>query len=426
MCHPEEVDWVKKSLWQGLRISGRCTPAATPPADTKHPNSFFSPTSAYMNRCLLAGFTLLSFLAPQELFAQGCVAIRHFSSCSSGAHSVLLQKGQWQASSNYRYFKSFRHFRGKEEEPDRVANNTEVINYANALDLTLTYGITDRLYASATLPFVYNERSSLYEHGRNERRFTSSSGLADARIGMGYWLLSPEKHPKGNFAVGLGLKLPTGNYRATDTFYNVGPDGGAEERPVDQSIQPGDGSLGVALDVQGFKAITNNFAVFGSGFYLLNPNEMNGTRTYRETLSPLLQNESIMSVPDQYAVRAGASYTMGTSGFGFLGALRYEGIPVEDLIGGSQGFRRPGTVLSLEPGISYMKQQMSFTLSVPVALHRNRPQSVTDKEIEQATGQPRNGDAAFADYLINVSVSYRFAKKSKAAAPADPMFIQKQ
>ncbi|EMR03442.1 transporter [Cesiribacter andamanensis] len=368
---------------------------------------------------LMASLLLLPLMGA----AQGCVAIRHFSSCGGGSHSATLLKGQWQASTNYRYFKSFRHFRGREEEPDRVANNTEVVNYSHALDLTLNYGINDRLFASVTLPFVYNDRSSLYEHGRSERRLTSSRGLADARIGAGYWLLSPQKSPTANLAFGLGLKLPTGNYRATDLFYNVGPDGGPEERPVDQSIQPGDGGVGLALELQGFRAMGTRFALFGSGFYLLNPREVNGTRTYRETLSPLLVNESIMSVPDQFALRAGASYTLGSSGLGLLGALRYEGVPVQDLIGGSSGFRRPGSVVSAEPGLSYMKKSTSITLSVPVALLRNRPQSITDLEIEQATGQPRNGDAAFADYLINLSVSYRFGKKQPAAAPADPFFV---
>jgi hypothetical protein len=41
-------------------------------------------------------------------------------------------------------------------------------------------------------------------------------------------------------------------------------------------------------------------------------------------------------------------------------------------------------------------------------VYRIRKQSVTDKEIQDATGVPRNGDAAFADYLISAGVTYRF------------------
>ena len=112
--------------------------------------------------------------------AQGCVAIRHFSSCvGNSLESNLLRKGDIQLGMNYRYFKSFRHFRGTEEEPDRLTSNTEVINHSHAWDYFLTYGITDRLYTSITIPTVVNSRSSLYEHGRTERHSSFSRGLAD-------------------------------------------------------------------------------------------------------------------------------------------------------------------------------------------------------------------------------------------------------
>jgi hypothetical protein len=65
-----------------------------------------------------------------------------------------------------------------------------------------------------------------------------------------------------------------------------------------------------------------------------------------------------------------------------------------------------------------MNSRTTVSLSVPVAMLRNRPQSLTDLETEQATGQPRNGDAAFADYLINFSVAYRIAPDdAKAPVP---------
>lgn len=353
-----------------------------------------------------------------DLSAQGCVAIRHFSSCGgNNLESNLLAKGDWQFGMNYRYFKSFRHFRGTHEEPDRIANNTEVVNNSHAWDFNLTYGINTRFYASLTLPFVINTRSSLYEHGRNERNTTYSRGMADARIGIGYWLLNPSSYSNGNIALGIGVKLPTGNYNASDIFYNVGPEGSHQVRPVDQSIQPGDGGFGLTLDLQLYHKLASNLFVYGGGFYLINPRETNGTHTFRETLSPILQNESIMAVPDQYSIRGGFNYALPETGVGFSLGARYEGVPVKDLVGGNKGFRRPGKVLSVEPGINYMAGQVSLGLSVPTVMHRNRPQSVTDLETEQATGNPRNGDAAFADYLINFSVSYHFGSGKRTELP---------
>ena len=355
---------------------------------------------------------------PITLNAQGCVAIRHFSSCvGNSLENNLLGKGDLQVGMNYRYFKSFRHFRGTEEEPDRVANNSEVINHSHAWDFFLTYGISDRFYTSITIPTVINARSSLYEHGREERNSSFSRGLADIRAGIGYWLLDPIDNPEGNIAVGLGIKLPTGNYNATDIFYNVGPEGSPEVRPVDQSIQPGDGGFGLTLDFQFYQKVATGLFAYGGGFYLLNPRETNGIRTFRETLSPILENEAIMAVPDQYSVRTGLSYSLSNVISASLGA-RFDAVPVKDLIGGNEGFRRPGNVLSLEPGIAYIHQNFTLNLNVPLALRRDRPQSVTDRQTEISTGTPRNGDAAFADYLINFGISYRFPKKK--ALEIDP------
>ncbi len=360
-------------------------------------------------------FTLLIFvLSSSKIYAQGCVAIRHFS-CSTGNNleSNLLEKGSFQVGLNYRYFESFRHFRGTEEEKDRVSNNTEVINNSHAWDFNLNYGITDRFFAGITIPTVINTRSSLYEHGRAERNMTFSRGLADIRVGVGYWLLDPIENSAGNLSIGVGVKLPTGNFNASDIFYNVGPEGGPQVRPVDQSIQPGDGGFGLTLDAQFYRRITQQLFIYGGGFYLFNPRETNGTRTFRETLSPILQNESIMSVPDQFAFRAGTGYSFTSVFSASLGA-RYEGVPVRDVIGGSSGFRRPGTVLSIDPGLGFMLQDFSINVNVPFAVRRERPQSVTDLETQQITGNFRQGDAAFADYLLNVGISYRFGKKKVA------------
>lgn len=355
----------------------------------------------------------LLLLIPDTGQAQGCVAIRHFSSCS-GAHpeSNVLGTGEIMLSANYRYFRSFRHFRGTEEEPDRVANQTEVINHSHAWDFVATYGISPRWFATLVVPTVINTRSSLYEHGREERNTTFSRGLADIRISAGYWLLDPESLPKGNVAVGLGLKLPTGDYQATDIFYNVGVDGSPEVRPVDQSIQPGDGGFGITAELQFYRELAEKWFVYGGAFYLANPREINGVRTFRETLSPILQNEAIMSVPDQFSLRLGVSHGLGERFSASVGA-RYDGVPVEDLIGGSEGFRRPGNVLAVEPGITYVADRIALNLSVPIAVRRERPQSLTDKETEELTGNPRAGDAAFADYLINFSVSYRIGGSGK-------------
>jgi hypothetical protein len=100
-----------------------------------------------------------------------------------------------------------------------------------------------------------------------------------------------------------------------------------------------------------------------------------------------------MSVADQYLARIGATwFPMSRLGLSLGG--RWEGVTVHDLIGDSDGFRRPGYAFSIEPGISYTTGVHTFSLNVPIAVHRNRKRSVPDFDDGGA------GDAAFADYVI--------------------------
>ena len=206
----------------------------------------------YIYRTLFLSLILL--FINEMANAQGCVAIRSFSGCGGGVNSgAILMPGESLLGTNFRYFHSFRHFRGTHEETERVENGTQVINDSYFLDTYFNYAFAKRWFASATIPLVYHERSSMYEHGGNslgDRHKTFAQGLADIRIGAAYWILSPEKSPKNNFSLGLGIKLPTGDYKATGTFYNVGDEGVTETRVVDQSIQPGDGGWGITTELR--------------------------------------------------------------------------------------------------------------------------------------------------------------------------------
>ena len=358
-----------------------------------------------------------------ETHAQGCVAIRGMSSCGSTlGGNVDLMKGEFLSQAGFRYFKSFRHFRGTTEEKYRIEEGTQVINHSYFLDLSLNYGITDRLYANLIIPLVYHTRSSMYEHGGNppnglgERHETSSHGLGDIRLGLGYWLFNPDKKHLFNYAVGVGLKLPTGKYNYSDTFYNQGSEHNETvEAVVDQSIQPGDGGVGFSIETQGFHAISHSFVIISNFYYLFNVQETNGVLTRN--------GRSEFSCPDQYGLRVGSFYNFGTSGISAYIGGRFEGVPSNDLIGGSAGYRRPGYVISIEPGLSYTKNNLSVNLTVPIAVERNRTQSYEDQQRTKETGEYRHGDAAFADFLMNFSVLYRFDGKNRNSKSVFPQEI---
>lgn len=113
-----------------------------------------------------------------------------------------------------------------------------------------------------------------------------------------------------------------------------------------------------------------------------------------------------MSVPDQFMARAGVSVKVHH--VTLSGGLRLEAVPVYDIIGGSNGFRRPGRILTAEPGVTYMLPKMSLFAFVPTAISRNRTQSVPDKIATKRTARFTQGDAAFADYSVNIGAAFKF------------------
>lgn len=351
--------------------------------------------------------------------AQGCVAVRHMSCAApAGTNSSEFFKqraGTWQMSAGYRFFRSYKHFVGTEEQTQRVEQGTQVINVSHALDLGITYMPSPRWSVSVNLPVQYNDRSSLYEHYGNavagnpdQKRFnTGSQGIGDLRISGSYWVKNPAALPKVNLAIGVGVKLPTGNYQVTDDFHKRTKEGVdyTINKPVDQSIQLGDGGVGASLELQGYAQLTKGLTAYANGFYLFNPRATNGVKRSPEaTTIDLVTGE--FSVADQFAARVGLSQSLPfVPGLSVMLGGRVEGVPAKDAIGSSVGFRRPGYIVSVEPGMAYMRGHYSAALTVPVALVRNRIKSYSDRLDPLGV---RHGDAAFADYLVSFNVSRWF------------------
>ena len=347
----------------------------------------------------------IAVIGIKNVNAQGCVAIRSTGGAFCSMEKKAVDSSKWSLTLNGRYFRSFRHFVGKEEQKQRVNEGTQVINHSFTTDFSLTYKLKNNWSISANIPVISNTRSSLYEHDGKTRHSTSSFGIGDVRISVGKWLLN--EHKKGNVQVVFGLKLPTGDYRFQDYFYKN--DSTNVLGPVDQSIQLGDGGTGITLEANAYHHFTKNFSVYSNFYYLLNPREQNGVSTARggvASVSSMRYTSDVMSVPDQYMVRGGVNYKVKS--FLFSAGLRDECLPVKDLAGGSKGFRRPGYVISVEPGVTYNFKKLSLYGFLPFAIQRSRTQSVPDKIRTNLTGVYAQGDAAFTDYVINIGATINF------------------
>jgi hypothetical protein len=364
-------------------------------------------------------FGLLCSLFTIQASSQGCIPVR-----STGASvferpsaSKKAQSPQWTFSATNRYFESFRHFVGDVEQKQRVDAGTEVINKSYTLDLNAVRRLNRRWSVSMNVPLIANTRSSLYEHGNVARHSTQSYGLGDVRLTAYRWILDPKKYKNGNMQAGLGIKLPTGNYKYKDYFY-TGTNGDKILGPVDQSIQLGDGGTGIIAEVNNFYNVSRRLSMYSNLFYLVNPRETNRVSTARgRTPSPasITYGSDVMSVPDQYMARLGANVT--AKKFVFSAGVRIDGIPAKDLVGGSNGFRRPGYIISAEPGITYRTKRITTFLTAPIAFERNRIQSVPDKIRSELTNTYYKGDAAFADYVINLGVAFNIFKAVQKTTP---------
>lgn len=343
--------------------------------------------------------------------AQGCVAIKSTGGMCTMDHADMAENsaaGKWLMNVNNRYYNSYKHFVGDVEQKQRVDGGTQVINHAYTLDVAVTRILSNRWSVAIDVPIVSNTRSSLYEHGGKERHTTASFGLGDVRLSAGYWLLNPAKSRKANVQVALGIKLPTGDYRYQDRFYTFTP-GVTVVGPVDQSIQLGDGGTGFTTEVNAYYNITHRINLYANFYYLINPREQNGVSTARggtPSAAAVSYGSDVMSVPDQLMLRGGVNFIVNK--FTFSGGLRNECLPVHDLVGGSGGFRRPGYIISGEPGVTYAFKKINVYAFVPIAITRNRTQSIPDKIKTDLTGVYSNGDAAFADYAVNIGFSLRF------------------
>lgn len=112
---------------------------------------------------------------------------------------------------------------------------------------------------------------------------------------------------------------------------------------------------------QGYKSFWRRSYGYMQGQYLVNPEDTNGVPTFRSQ-----PGQGIMSVPDQYLWRAGISQGLPKlRGLALSLGVRDEGVPAHDLIGSNNGFRRPGYIVSIDPGLMFSYKRDTLSVNGP-------------------------------------------------------------
>lgn len=335
-----------------------------------------------------------------------------------GANATTYEApGTWQISISSRSLVSNDHYSRTVEQVQRQTLQNFVTNRQNLLDIGVARQLTERLSISLGVPFVNSSWASRDPRsplpGPRVEIEQNGRGLGDISFSGRWWVLDTLTHPDWNVLAGMGVKTPSGNAGAQDVY----PDRNGQNnqlRYVDQSAQPGDGGWGLMMEAHGFWKVNRVF-LFGSTSYLANPRNTNGTPSLvvarGGTPSASNFDRLVNSVADQYLARIGGTVPVW-NGLATSLSWRVEGLPRYDLFGASNGFRRPGTSMFVEPGVSYSFGSSTLSLNIPVAYYYNRhPDPNTGLE----------GDATFPRVIFLTSYSWRFGGRSPGSGlrPAD-------
>ncbi|HEX5282723.1 MAG TPA: hypothetical protein VFW30_01290 [Bryocella sp.] len=336
-----------------------------------------------------------TLFATGSALAQGCVAahtnqrpIIELVTADQGRPPSRFSLHNLTVNIGYRVFNSNKYFQGATEIPRPNA----VRNHQNIFDIGIEYQLSPRWSFIADVPVFDGTRNQIYPPAGVFR----VNGIGDTLLGAQAWIFRPPTENGGDIAVSAQLKIPTGLNNATGAAVQGGK---TIIATADQSMQPGDGGWGFVLGTQGYKRLWRTASAYGQASYLFNPQDTNGVRTFRSQ-----PGQSIMSVTDQYLYRAGVSqYVPKIHHISLSLGIRGEGVPVRDLLGDSNGFRRPGFIFSLDPGLMLNYKRDTLSVNGPWALYRDRPPSVPEIQYNVT-----NGDAFFADYTVVASLSHHF------------------
>ncbi len=285
-----------------------------------------------------------------------------FTSPSLGGHrQTVLPAGHFEVSLSYRRLRADDWFILDTLTPSdgsRAPGGQPNIFTIHSVDAAVAYGVSERLSVRLTVPMASGTNSRIHPDG--VRHETSGSGIGDVNVVGTMWLMDPLTHATGNVAVGLGVKAPTGSHTIRDDF---GLPAGTVQHEVHPGIQMGDGGWGIIVQAQGFRTLVGNLAGYAFASYQLSPRD-----TTEVTFAPT--TTSHFSVPDVYHARLGLAYAVLPSrGLSASLGLRADGIPTNDLVGGSDGLRVAARTVFLDPGLALSIGANDFTLSVPIRVH---------------------------------------------------------
>jgi hypothetical protein len=278
-----------------------------------------------------------------------------------------LNKGEWQINAYWSRFRTNETFRGYD-----LLSTAAVFEGGDNLNLQAAYGLTPKINLTAEVPYVMHSYWSSIIAGT--RYYQKVHGFGDTVISGRMWLLDTKKNPRQNIGLSLGLRLPTG-----ESNYQVPwPDSKGNnitDRPVYPAVQPGSGAFGLRLTAQGFRSF-RHFSVYGTGLYLFSLKKQNDTIAYGAAINPAgpaatQENLRFLTAPDSYQFTGGISAPiphLKRVSLSFGGQVA--GVPVYNVLTTTSGYRQPGYMVSVHPGLAWDMGFSTFYVSVPIRVRQ--------------------------------------------------------
>lgn len=337
-------------------------------------------------------------MSTRRAFAQGCEPIRFLVPITLGGEGQSYQPGhEWRVTLSYRRLVSDEWFIGTQRSDALAPGGSSPVFRIHTGLVDVAYAVNDRMRVRLSVPYSHGTFSRTWADGKPHTQ--AASGIGDVSLQGEAWLLAPRTHARGNIAIGLGVKAPTGSHTKSSQFY-LGS--GPVDFPADQTIQPGDGGWAILTQAQAFRQVTEGTSLYAFGSYMVSPK---ARTSIRGAPAPAPNSSLYWSVPDVYSLRSGAAFEVpGDLGVTASLGLRLDGIPLRDLVGGGDEatIKRTSRITFVEPGVSYARSRGTFTVSVPWRMHVNRTKSLA----EQLPGALPNA-GGFARFLVFASYSHR-------------------
>jgi len=289
-----------------------------------------------MREILICGWLIIN-LVPFRLDAQACCSAG--TPITNGLDISLTKPNAWQFGLSYEY--NFLN--------DVLAGSEDIKGFRSRLSqsiiLDISYGFNDRFSFTALLSYQHQTRII-----SSSNSTASASGPGDASLFIKYNILKPDILSQKQWAIGGGLKFPTGQADITNDNVLLSAD-----------LQPGSGSW----DGIFWTYFSQGFLPLRFNYFLSSTYRLNGTNDrYKIT-----DFNSGYHFGNEVLFNLGASYNT-KSLFNFSFQFRYR-ITAIDKLGNLSVPNSGGEWLYAMPGLNINYKPISIRLNGQLPIYRN-------------------------------------------------------